>query len=674
MDDSAEPRIVVKRYRKPVPSQWAPPQTVPRPVQPNPPHNSAMAPFRVDGIPVPSPYRPPRYFAFSSDPAPRPQFATRYTRTDRGLDEPVPRPSLARAPRSAPYPSTSTYANAPATSDYSQQYSVESGAENTGFARSSPTYSGPAACSAELPGKKLPLKSCFQLQRQIHHQERQKVFFMWRQLLGLVSFHSDLCVTLERAKFPEALERKMLDGFAESTLLRYLAATLQFLQALQDAGHSLDALEAHHILDILSSSVSDESEDLPCAINLLKALRWAVKILGLRDFPNLYTPLFQPFLENPNTESKESLPLPLKFLVSLEYGIIAQLDDAYTTFVKGAFLLAFWASLRFSDLQHIQWDTLIFNGFSLRGVSYRTKTSKKGVPWAIAARGFLGRNASHNWVHRWLAVADSFWQKFCDALGDEFVPDFILFSTQDLQINGPMPYMQALQLLRRFVGNLQECSPAQRDQYTLHSLKTTLLSWGCQIQASTESRASQGHHVVPTLKSVRLYGRDDVWAGLTLQNNLIDVISDGSFRPQIPQHRGGQIPLSEPAVNLPSILDLSHPEHTFRKIHVSMQVDVDQPCSSDHDKPLAAHEISRCTSEQKDDIGDADEFFYINGPSVTHIAVLNPKPFGVFWQGRFFKPKCGAVIKNTNGNIEITMPKYNRMCMKKPCLEAFAFA
>eukprot|EP00435_Cladocopium_sp_Y103_P060595 s365_g22.t1 len=191
----------------------------------------------------------------------------------------------------------------------------------------------------------------------------------------------------------------MLAGFAESTLLRYLATTLQFLETLQDAGHSLDGLEAYHILDILSSSASDESEDLPCAINLLKALRWAVKILGLRDFPDLYSPLFQPFLDNSNTESKESLPLPLKFLITLEYEIIAQQDDAYTTFVKGAFLLAFWASLRYADLQHIQWDTLIFNGLSLRGVSERVYPgpSQHAAFWA-EVRYTTGYIAGWQWL------------------------------------------------------------------------------------------------------------------------------------------------------------------------------------------------------------------------------------------------------------------------------------
>ena len=59
-------------------------------------------------------------------------------------------------------------------------------------------------------------------------------------------------------------------------------------------------------------------------------------------------------------------------------------------------------------------------------------------------------------------------------------------------------------------------------------------------------RRLQGHHK-PIQHSVSLYSRDDVNGQLELQRRLIHQVVSG-WRPITPQHRGAQMPASEPEV------------------------------------------------------------------------------------------------------------------------------
>ena len=80
---------------------------------------------------------------------------------------------------------------------------------------------------------------------------------------------------------------------------------------------------------------------------------------------------------------------------------------------------------------------------------------------------------------------------------------------------------------------------------TLHSLKTTFLSYMSQLSIPLAARFLQGHHKPPG--SAQLYSRDDVWPALRAQLLLWRAVHAG-FRPARPQHRGGQAPLAEPPV------------------------------------------------------------------------------------------------------------------------------
>ena len=94
-------------------------------------------------------------------------------------------------------------------------------------------------------------------------------------------------------------------------------------------------------------------------------------------------------------------------------------------------------------------------------------------------------------------------------------------------------------------------SPHEAGNYTLHSLKTSLLASLAQLQVSFKKRGLQGHHRSSANGCVLLYSRDDVHGALSLQQMFWDKVRSG-WLPLTPQARGGlhpakQIPI-EPAV------------------------------------------------------------------------------------------------------------------------------
>ena len=110
---------------------------------------------------------------------------------------------------------------------------------------------------------------------------------------------------------------------------------------------------------------------------------------------------------------------------------------------------------------------------------------------------------------------------------------------------GPMSYAKGLSWLRYFLGFpwLQEPPEIPQTNYTLHSLKTTLLSFANQLpHISDTDRRRQGNHRGGPGASMELYSRDDVEGALRLQLQVRLAVLDGK-RFTTPQHRGGQLPL-----------------------------------------------------------------------------------------------------------------------------------
>ena len=270
---------------------------------------------------------------------------------------------------------------------------------------------------------------------------------------------------------------------------------------------------------------------------MVPEIAWFIPLSG----PLHYASLVQPA----SGEKRESLPLPLSFHSFLERKVLDSETPTAEAIWAGSFLACIGGSLRFSDAQHVLWSSLCVSPFTLRGICYRTKTTKRGAPFAFLGFGTYssGRDFGENWLSVWIFLLDKVWQELRASFGAQVAPDCFFFT---LGQQGFSPASYAQTLLRSLRNFLQEAGipQAQALSYTLHSLKVTMLSWMAQLDLPLSARTLQGHHALAG--SMQLYSRDDVWPALRAQLSVWEAIQRG-FTPMLPQHRGGQNPLQENA-------------------------------------------------------------------------------------------------------------------------------
>ena len=316
---------------------------------------------------------------------------------------------------------------------------------------------------------------------------------------------------------------------------------------------------------------------------------------------------------------------------------------------KGSFLVCIWASLRFNDAQHVFWDKLILDNASLRAACFQAKSSKSGYPFAVQCLGLLSEVPQSSWLLKWLEALNDVWDASVKKYGPLFIPDH-LFPKLDGSgaILEPMSYAQTIAFLRRYLSqieSLHDCAIG----YTLHSAKATLLSWACQLNLDSESRALQGHRKSSLNSSVNLYGRDSVHAPLQLQTDVRTQIIHGGFRPSTPLHRGAQCPAVEPAVTLTyksQPFELSSMNlHRFRVFLLESPVDTPVP------NHIPASEL-------------AESPLFVVTPKIVHFASWTVQ-HGLEFRGSRFRPKCGAPIV-PDAEVSQELPKE----VRKACLTA----
>jgi hypothetical protein len=165
-----------------------------------------------------------------------------------------------------------------------------------------------------------------------------------------------------------------------------------------------------------------------------------------------------------------------------------------------------------------------------------------------------------------------------------------------------MQYAEALKWIRHLARLPWKSTPQIADHLSVHSMKSTLLSWGSQLmadgQVSSEERLLQGHHRQSTSRSLRLYSRDDVHGQLAFHKKLIDSVRRGK-RFVTPQHRGGQLPVAEPAVQI----------EFFRKASMERQwhcFDFNKPVEVPDSPQPPADPDAQSTSESSDNSSSSD--------------------------------------------------------------------
>ena len=362
------------------------------------------------------------------------------------------------------------------------------------------------------------------LQSTLHSEAWDAILLLWRSLVDIIGPYSSVLQQLQGSPNGPALTLKLLQLNADTTALRYVKACLAYFEFLVDLGHSLDnlsqlaAVEAVYALHCSRSQDDDSSLDreqiaLVFPLNTLKALRWLVKTVTLH-FPDLYSGLFRALSAQPSSDRSEAMPLPLDFVAFLESVVLDLLSAPELALFAGSALVCIWSSLRFGDASHVSWSALLFDPQALviRGLAYRTKTSRRGMAFAFYAEGIYGP-----WGIRWLQLLDALWGSL-EQLSPNVVPDSLFFCSSLLDdacdfAFCPASYASALRCLRSALNLWGRLGYDASRNFTLHSCKATVLSWCSQLGLGDMARREQGHH---RTTSVTLYGRDDTHAALAL--------------------------------------------------------------------------------------------------------------------------------------------------------------
>ena len=489
--------------------------------------------------------------------------------------------------------------------------------------------------------------------------------------------------------------RRILSKFASTTILRYLAAWERFLSTLESMQIEIASLTPIQVADaIITLSLARKSDiESGCGcIMSIKSLRWAASTMMVQGvYAVAWDPVISSFYLNKiPREKKEAFPLLLYHAVQIERKLLLASTTESEIMLLGGLLLFMWGSLRFSDGQRVFLDSLEYDGLSLRGVCYQTKTSNQGTPFAVLSSGFLS-HGSHSWLLRYLQVLDAAVFKHRSTYPDIVLPASLLLQLDPSgAISFPLQgadYASALRWLRRTLelGWKHSIPTLPALNYTLHSLKVTLLSWANQLpQISAPDRLAQGKHVGG---SMELYSRERCIGQLRLQLQIRDAVRSGG-RFVLPLHRGAQHPLQEPFYEVESFKKDSGPmvwQHfAFATDFTSSVLPALPPLVPAISAPppiLKIEELqseSECSSEASegpslDSMGDVDEFSFGASTNVLH-ALKRCEHSSVLLHAIPVRSVCGAPLHSETFREASPQEQGFLLCRRLGCLAVFAAA
>eukprot|EP00439_Symbiodinium_sp_Y106_P018976 s8976_g2.t1 len=157
----------------------------------------------------------------------------------------------------------------------------------------------------------------------------------------------------------------------------------------------------------------------------IKALRWFVRQAQWDCLSNaLNSPVIRAYSRRGTAQDRrEALPIPWALITGWEERVCDPEAPLTTKAVLGAALLATHASLRFGDLQRVDFSSLSLSTSALHGTCFATKTTTHGQPFAVTLAGITGSSC---WTLHWLAALHSL---VTPHLQQEDAPDFLWLST-----------------------------------------------------------------------------------------------------------------------------------------------------------------------------------------------------------------------------------------------------
>ena len=224
----------------------------------------------------------------------------------------------------------------------------------------------------------------------------------WHELLELFSDTSMVGQSLKDTEHKQIHSARILDGFALSTLYKYMGTVKNLLRT---CFLNLSESEMADVLVTIRLAKSSDCTGATCT-STIKALRWFKRTADLTIWEFLYGSLINSFLTvKIPRDRREAAPISLWIRTHLERKLLQTRCEPHLVMIIGSILTMVWGSLRFADVQWTAIKTLCYDGASLRGMLWRTKVSCKSQPFGIICRGLLS-HGEFSWMHRFLIELD----------------------------------------------------------------------------------------------------------------------------------------------------------------------------------------------------------------------------------------------------------------------------
>ena len=272
-----------------------------------------------------------------------------------------------------------------------------------------------------LPADPAPLKDKTEVERSVQNQ---------RILDILKEFHdvSTVAHQLGQSKFPELHMQHLLRNLEPETVKRHLNKFLHFVSWLKfDGGITMEAIQPFHIADYLMDTVPAKKNAEWRFKPAIGSLTWTSKTLGLQQLANsLESDLIKSFFASKSRPplNPDIMPVTLGLIFTLET-LLKQSDVAIAALPLGAFLLMFWAGLRYSDIQRVFVADIQLSDGILRGKTWKSKSRKTGMSFSCITAGLTGTH-SKNWASIWLSHLTKWWSDLSKSQGVDWKPDFLI--------------------------------------------------------------------------------------------------------------------------------------------------------------------------------------------------------------------------------------------------------
>ena len=549
-----------------------------------------------------------------------------------------------------------------------------------------PTSAPPEICRVS--------RLCFQTSLQTWSKAKQQYEVWLGQLILDIKTASLIYCEFAHKSSYKVVITQLLAQIGPSTLDFYSKGIETMLVWMQFMEVTWETLSLHSLVAILCQAKEAAKHDAQGIRiqppHLLQSLKWLAKTALMQNLTDLLQgALISNFCKGSGIpkDRREAVPLPFMVITRWENTITNSSTPSWLKLLLGGFLLAVWSSLRFADLQRVDLQTLNLAPNTLRGLCRVTKTTRIGQPFAVILAGLTAFSYRSSWVYHWLTALQAAMVR-----ADPFRADFtipVLDSLHEPSMKAPLSYSAGLKALRWAVqtpwskGNI---SPQAAQNYTLHSLKVTLLSSAAQLRLPLRARQLQGHH--RPSDSAQLYSRDDTVDALWLQQEISKTTRSG-WRPVRPMQRGGQTPLQEPTFELPFKTfpeDIDFPWETqlsrFQQSPSDMPTDTDGQqvwlevtgVSDDSDSVSSCSSSSSSSSQQEERIASTHTNIVIqNGPSgcchaATPAHITRDSRMSVSFQEQLWTTCCGAQLKASATVIPLAEAQWP--CRRAACRKA----